>query len=68
MPVSIGVHIFDEPSVWGKTLSGWQRCLLTNLVGAVELSEEGLDKIFAEDQIDHGLAVADRPCTALTAQ
>ena len=58
-------NIFHELSAWGKTLPGWQRCLLVRLVGAVELSDRALVEVFDEYLIDQGLAVApDGPRTS----
>ncbi len=57
----VAFNIFDALATWGKTLPCWQRCLLTKLVEAVELSEEALDAIFVEYLIDQGLADAEAP-------
>lgn len=48
-------NIFDELSAWGKTLSVWQRCLLTKLVDANDLSEADIDQVLNEFLIDQGL-------------
>ena len=54
-------NIFDALSAWGKTLPNWQRCLLTKLVGAVDLPDIALDEVCNEYLIDQGLAVAQGP-------
>lgn len=56
-------NIFDALSAWGKTLPMWQRCLLSKLVSAAELSEESVDAVFAEYLIDQGLTDAKGPRT-----
>ena len=45
-------NIFDALSAWGKALPNWQCCLLTKLVGAVELSDTALDEVYTEYLID----------------
>lgn len=54
-------NIFDALSAWGKTLPGWQRCLLIKLVATTELPEEALDEVFAEYLIDQELIDAAAP-------
>ncbi|WP_144160904.1 ATP-binding protein [Paraburkholderia sp. BCC1885] len=54
-------NIFDALSAWGKTLPNWQHCLLTKLVGAVELPDAALDEVYTEYLIDQELAVSESP-------
>jgi hypothetical protein len=52
-------NVFDELSAWGKTLPVWQRCLLSKLVGALELAGDDLDTILHELFIDYDLVSHD---------
>ncbi|MDB5990593.1 MAG: hypothetical protein JWQ10_1996 [Herbaspirillum sp.] len=54
-------NIFDALSAWGKTLPNWQCCLLTKLVGAVELPDAALDEVYTEYLIDQKLVASESP-------
>lgn len=49
-------NIFNELSAWDKTLPAWQRCLLSMLVNATNLSDDNIDHLFNEFLIDQGLS------------